>query len=221
MYTSSFWQRSNIRPFGVEEMAVIDIAGNFVPAREGARGLFAQQDPEQMAARSGTVFVAEQSCFLIPYCGTVYRVSYPDGEVAGADLLVSEQVVLLLYLALARGTPLSGRWISFMQLPGGPHHQVPFRLQAVDPLARAFSSDAVAFEKVAQALGAEPLGIGDAGVVIPALPRLPLAFILWTGDVEFPSNANILFDATAPDYLDTAGLYVLGINVSRRLMADH
>lgn len=198
--------------------AATDIAGNFLPALKHAQKLFARQDPQQMAAYSGSTFMPAPAYFVVSYCGRPYRISYPEGEVVGNDLPASEQALLLLYLVQARGTPLSGKWISFMQLPGGLHHQAPFRMQAVDPVARAFGNKPATLERIAGLWGAKHLGIGDTGVIIPALPRVPLAFILWTGDEEFPPNANILFDAAAPDYLDTAGLHVLGLNVSRRLV---
>lgn len=44
-----------------------------------------------------------------------------------------------------------------------------------------------------------------------------MAFVLWSGDDEFAPQANILFDAAAPLYLTTAALWVLGVEVSRKL----
>ncbi|MGB9791761.1 MAG: DUF3786 domain-containing protein [Thermacetogeniaceae bacterium] len=41
--------------------------------------------------------------------------------------------------------------------------------------------------------------------------------MLWLGDEEFPATANMVFDSAAPSHLSTASLYVLGVNVTRRL----
>ena len=58
---------------------------------------------------------------------------------------------------------------------------------------------------------------GDAGVVIPVFPRIPLAFILWEGGEEFAPRSIVLYDSVAEAYLDTAGLYVLGIQAVIRV----
>ncbi|MDW7652450.1 MAG: DUF3786 domain-containing protein, partial [Bacillota bacterium] len=110
-------------------------------------------------------------------------------------------------------------WLSFLELPGGPHHFAPFQQEAIFPLARAFGGSGEAFVTAAQELGGTAVNLGHAGMVIPAFPRLSLAFILWLGDDEFPATANILFDAVAQTYLPTASLYMLGIAVANRLLA--
>jgi hypothetical protein len=45
-----------------------------------------------------------------------------------------------------------------------------------------------------EAYGAVPSDQGDISVKIMALPRVPVALILWKGDEEFPPEGNILFD---------------------------
>jgi hypothetical protein len=42
------------------------------------------------------------------------------------------------------------------------------------------------------------------------LPRLKLAIAMWAGDEDFPAQARVLFEATAPHYLSTDGLAILG-----------
>ncbi len=57
---------------------------------------------------------------------------------------------------------------------------------------------------------ARPLAIGDAGYVFQVLPRLKLAVIMWAGDDEFPAQAQVLFQESAPHYLMTDGLAIVG-----------
>lgn len=38
---------------------------------------------------------------------------------------------------------------------------------------------------------------GDAAVEVRALPRLPITFIFWQEDEEFPASISMLFDRTA------------------------
>jgi hypothetical protein len=42
------------------------------------------------------------------------------------------------------------------------------------------------------------------------LPRLKLAVVMWSGDEEFPPQAHVLFQETAPHYLMTEGLAIVG-----------
>jgi hypothetical protein len=131
---------------------------------------------------------------------------------------LEEQSLILQYLAQATGVPLSRRWISYAELPNGMLHDRPFRVEAVDPLARAFGGQMGSLLRVARNLGGQEIGMGDIGVMIPVLPRLPVAVLLWIADEEFPARANMIFDASASHYLTTAALYVLGSVLARRLL---
>ncbi|MBC7336169.1 MAG: DUF3786 domain-containing protein [Clostridia bacterium] len=200
----------------------VELPGNYEPAYRAAIKSYMAGNPVAMAAASGAVYDAAQGMFLIRYYCWHYRVKFPEGmivpvEAEAEPLGQSDAIIVLHYLSHAIGTPPAGRWLSFMELPGGPLHQAPFRLEAVQPLADEFGHAPQLFLAAGQALGGYPVEMGDAGLVLPVLPHLSLAAVLWVADEEFPANANILFDAAAVDYLDTAGLYLLGINTSRRL----
>ena len=57
----------------------------------------------------------------------------------------------------------------------------------------------------------------DASMEIPALPKIPLTYIIWGGDDEIQASANILFDSSASQYLPTEDLAVLGELTTLRL----
>ena len=94
----------------------------------------------------------------------------------------------------ATGVELSGKWISYAELPYGMLHYRPFQTEAVVPLAETFGGQPGRLLQLSRALGGQEIGIGDVGIVIPVLPRLPVAVILWTADEEFPAKANMVFD---------------------------
>jgi hypothetical protein len=78
------------------------------------------------------------------------------------------------------------------------------------PFAGKAWRHAIAFKQASEKLRGAPLAIGDAGYVFQVLPRLKLAVVMWSGDDEFPAQAQVLFQETAPHYLMTEGLAIVG-----------
>lgn len=188
---------------------------------EVARDHFRQKDPVLMARYAGAAVDAGGQRLQLTYCGQPATVSYPSLEIAwaGGQLDTNEEVLLLQYLAGASGLPLRHHWVAFLELPGGPHHDRLFREEAHAPLAACFGHRPRALLEAGAAYRARPAAFGDAACVLPALPRVPLLCIVWGAHTEAGARATVLFDASAPGYLTTAALWVLGIAVARRLVA--
>lgn len=186
-----------------------------------AKKEFASRSPAQMAELSGASYDHEKKVFRLKYLNEIYTISYPEGEFLEgeqfAHLTAEEKALVLQYLSQATGQPLTGKWISFSELPNGMLHDTPFKVEAIRPLAEMFGGQPGKLLDAARSLGATELKIGDVGVEIPVFPHIAVAIILWLGDEEFPATANMVFDRVAPSYLSTAALYVLGANVTRRL----
>lgn len=186
-----------------------------------AKDEFAISCPERMAKLSGAEYDPVTKEIRIAYFNRVYLISHPEGQITSShdptDLPLDEQSLILQYLAQATGSPLSEHWISFAELPNGMLHNRPFITEAIEPLVRAFGGQPGKLLQVSRSLGGQEIGMGDLGVIIPVFPRIPVAIILWVADEEFPARANMIFDASAPGYLSTAALYVMGSVVTRRL----
>jgi hypothetical protein len=190
-----------------------------ISVHEEARQVFLNKDPVEMAENAGGQYDSESDQLLITYLNQLCRVDRqavitPDNSTF--RLSRNETTCILQYLAMASGLPPRNTWISFLELPDGPHHFVPFQKEAMEPLAQAYGGDLATFTRLSIALGGQPLNMADQGFSLQVLPKLTLAFAVWEGDEEFPSKANILFDAVAPQYLSTASLWVLGIEVAER-----
>ena len=182
---------------------------------------FAAKDPVLTAEAAGCLFNRESGVVELAYLGRTCYVTYPAGAVFVRDWPdppTEEQIIILQYLSGASRLPLCSHWLSFLQLPGGPHHFAPFQREAILPLAAKFGRQPERLCLAAESLGGVPATFGHAGVIIPVFPRVPLAIVLWTGDEEFTSTANILFDASAEAHLPTASLYMMGIAVASRLL---
>lgn len=195
-----------------------------ISVHQEAREVFLTKNRLEMADNSGGKLDSSNGDILISYLNQTCRVDKQAGVTPeNPDFLLSRNEVtcILQYLAKCSGLPLRNKWISFLELPEGEHHFVPFQNEAMKPLAQKFGSDLPAFSRIGENLGGKPISMGDMALSLPVLPKLPLALALWEGDEEFPPKANVLFDGVAPTCLTTAGLWVLGIEVVGRFIKEN
>ena len=178
---------------------------------------FAQKDPAFMAECAGAAW--EEGSLKFKYCGCPAVVQYPSGRVSLEGALPSheEEIFMLQYLTWAKGLPPRGRWLSFKDLRGGPHHWVPFQKEILFPLASAYKHDSDAFQRTILSLGGELTSQADAAGIIYILPKMPLYYLLWEASGEYPPRSAVLFDQVSETYLPTASLYVMAIEATRRI----
>ncbi|MGO0121922.1 DUF3786 domain-containing protein [Desulfothermobacter acidiphilus] len=162
-----------------------------------AREEFARRDRQSMALRAGVQLDQEQR-LIIPFFGKTYCLP-PSGR----SLPVLEEILLLHYVTRAAGILPEGEWLSFKELPGGFNYREPFARRVLNPLLKFFADRPEALIEAGIRLGGQRLPMGDAAVCLLPLPRLPLAYVVWSGDEEFPPRATVLFDVTAPAYGST------------------
>jgi hypothetical protein len=180
---------------------------NLGVALEKAISELSAADPKIVCINSGVVYNREQDSYLLPYLNRKYFVNHSTGEVKsllnGEGVSIHLQILFLHYLINASGTPLKGDWITFKELPGGQIYVEPYQNRTIKPFLKYFGNKPGQFEKIALSLEGKPAPIGDLCMVLRPFPRVPIAYVLWDGDEEFPPSANILFDASASAYLPT------------------
>ncbi len=169
---------------------------------------FTSLDPRLTARNSACGYHPAKQSFDLFFLNQSYRVNYPSGEVytgnsekEKVNLYLS--TILLHYLVTSDGTPLSGEWITFKELPGGHIYQKAFYRRAQLPFLKAFGEAPSQFIKAAANLGGFSKGNRKCFMIIPVLPRVPMAFSLSPGDGEIAASSTILFDAKASSYLPT------------------
>lgn len=185
---------------------------NLNPAVEKAREDFKDGNPEQMAARARVAYDEQKKLFRVPFLGREYRVSYPDGVVEGPQgpgTPLEIQILILHYLTGASGIPVNGRLISFKELPDGSIYISPFTQRAVNPLVKLFGHSPEKLVEAASHFGGSRYNLGDMAVTVPFFPLVPLTYVLWLGDEEFPPSGNVLFDSTASTHLATEDYAVM------------
>ncbi len=171
---------------------------------EIARGKLVESEPELLASRAAVGFEDDAGEFVVPFLNQQHRVKFSSGMVYrpnGEEVSTANQILILHYLEHAEGVPLHHKWISFKELPGGQIYITPFNNRAVRPLVKLFGHDPEGLIRAGLALGGWKENLGNAGVVVPVFPMLPVAYVIWEGDEEFAASGNILFDQSASDYL--------------------
>lgn len=134
----------------------------------------------------------------------------------------------MLYIMLshyAKSDPVQkvGKLIRFRDLPGGYAYEGAFTKRAVVPIAQIFGSEPNKLVEAARVLDGIEAKYGDSSVEIPALPTVPITYVLWKSN-EFPASSTVLLDASASHYLPTEDIAVLGeittMRLARALDAD-
>jgi hypothetical protein len=195
---------------------------NLAETLDVARKDFSQKPALQMAANSGCLYDLETKHFIVPFLGQKYSVTYPEGLVTylhdKTEAPIITAILLLHYLVNASGVDLSKNWVSFKELQGGRIYSDPFQHRAVIPFIKSFGGRPADFIRAAEKLQAEKAEHGDLSYIITVLPRVPLLYILWQGDEEFPPNGTILFDNYANTYLHTEDYaFIAGMTVAALL----
>jgi len=186
---------------------------NWETTLELAQKVFAEEKkPNELAFRANVKYNETEKEFIVPFLTQEHRVKYSSGEVykpGGADVPIVNKILILHYLNSSKGTPLKNKWISFKELPSGQIYINPFNNRAIRPLVTIFGEKPEQMIKAGIAIGGKEEKMGDASVVISAFPLVPVAYVIWRGDDEFPPSGTILFDESAPDHLPTEDYAVL------------
>jgi hypothetical protein len=141
---------------------------------------------------------------------------YADAK--GGDVSQHMQILILHYLEGSGRAQLANRLVTFREFDGGAIYYPAFKARAIDPVVREFGEKGDLLRHVGDALRADPIGVGTVGLKAPFFPKVPVVVILWQGDEEVASSANVLFDANAGKILATEDLSLVGGALTRRLI---
>jgi len=198
-----------------------DTEGKYNLAIKHAKQRLKEMDVADICQRSKASY-SQKEGFLLPYLNYTLRIDPQNFAVFSTDpkkiIDPALEVLILHYLRDARTTGPTGKWVSYRELPSGGFYYAVFRARTEIPLIKRLGSRPELFEKAAGGLGGEPAQYGDLAFKIITLPRLPLVYILWTKDEEFPAKASVLFDSSAENHLHIEDLAYLGETVTRELI---
>jgi hypothetical protein len=154
------------------------------------------------------------------YCATPNRITDSQGRPP------TEAVALVLGRYILQYPPDSipqGPQITFRELIGAGPLVSSFASNTNKLIAGTFSTNWTALQNRCRQMGGRPQAIPtghDLSVCFSALPQVPLYLQFNAADDLFPSQATLLFQASAEQYLDMQTLFILGTYLAGRLVSQ-
>ncbi len=182
--------------------------------------------PTDVCNRTEAIYHPTREGFILPVYNLRYLIVPKEKRILRMewnDKLVEEALhpyfylMVLVYLTEANDIKPAHAWISEKDLKGGStFFRGPHRLE-VDELTNLSGKDPEAFLKMGKRLGGSEILYGDKAFALEVFPKVPLAYILWKGDAEFPPKITVLFDSTIELHLPLDIIWCMVAETSRRL----
>lgn len=188
-----------------ERLAEADAAG-----LAAARGFAPSEPPEGADAAFDTPFFTDVHKLLLPSLDLVRANGAPASKILHS---------VVLHHLEAPGGRLTGKFISYVEMPGLAPYRATIKWRVYDVLARAFGDSPARLLETAPALGGEKLPFGDSSALFRPLPQIPIQVIVWGEDEIEPAAANVLFDESALRLLPLEDLVALGEIAAHRIKA--
>jgi hypothetical protein len=159
-----------------------------------------------------------RSCYQIPFLNRTYG-CYPEQGLiecleddSARPLSFQFYLVLLTYLLRTQPIGLTGRMVTGSEIKGGDFFFRGPHVLFTKPLEKRFGHDAQTFLEAGLRLGGGETDFGDVSFRLWPLPKIPLGYILWLEDEEFPARLVVTFDSSVEQHLPLDVIWAL-VNV--------
>lgn len=155
-----------------------------------------------MSVRTGMPFDRQRQVFSLSSLGKDIEIDYCDWNIRPV-LDEWHQLLILHYLDMADGTPLSQQLMAFGDLPSGMVRGGGFDRQSERDLGlRLGHAPQAQVERACRALGGvlTPSN-ADVCAVFSMFPNYPITLKLWFADEEIPGSGRMFLDRSASHYL--------------------
>jgi hypothetical protein len=136
------------------------------------------------------------------------------------NITLTAKIILLHYLIHASGEALTGELVTYEDVPGCRTYAPVFERRVTRPLLSAFGYDRDSFARAGASLGAKDTEYGDSSFRLDAFPRVPITFVLWEGDQDFPPSMKVLFDKSVHRYLPLEDIVVVSKMAATRILKE-
>lgn len=175
-------------------------------------GKIAEGDFKEMAAKSGATYdPGPPEGLHVKFVGRDHLVTAKDVKALdGGAPSVWVKVFLYIYVTRATGADLTGKWVSFRELPNTVSKEKTYE-RKVSEIVKHMKGGLAEINRAALALGGEPIEFGSAHGAwrFDALPRVPVILLYWPAEEEFEARATLVLDGGILDYLDQEAIVFL------------
>jgi hypothetical protein len=178
---------------------------------------------EEVLAKPGVKSHVNGQGFEVEFLNTTYLVDPLAERITEIrpkpDRLPSQefQILLIQYLVSTYVGGALEEDISEKDLPGGvTFFQGPHALY-VDPLVRLYGNDPEAFAVRAREMGASEAPYGDKAMRFRPFPLIPVTYVLWREDNEFPASVKVLFDRSIMKWFELDMVFALVLVLTQRI----
>ncbi|MCH1981938.1 DUF3786 domain-containing protein [Ruminococcus sp. OA3] len=196
---------------------------NYEKVREDWKKKAVTWDYKERYHALGLTGYSEHGKLPVTYYGKKYEIDRETGSITDAvnpdqvpDFFTLMDIYHLFYYSKEKPV-LSGHWVAFQDVPRASVFTKAFFEQTVNPFARVFSGRLHELLGAGEKLGFERIRYSDAGFQAMAFSCLPIRFLFWDGDEEFPAKANVLFDANITDFMHEETVVMVASDGLKRL----
>jgi hypothetical protein len=181
-----------------------DRLSNYEKICEEWRLQFLEMDQKRLVQLISGLRV-ERDYLALSHFGREYGVHRTTGEIVSLDGRnpVSNTVSMNIFTLFGYVSSLAAvknEWVAFEKLRGTAPFEAAFKNGIIMPFARTFTGHMDKLRSSLEAMGGTGIPYSDVGYQVNAFECIPMRFLFWEGDGEFPAQANILFDAGATDF---------------------
>ncbi len=178
---------------------------------------------EEQTAKAGLSLSKQGDAYVIsvPSFDETIELAVPGfsfTSTKGSNITLTAKIIILHYLINASGMPLGAGLVPYEDVRGCRSYLPVFERRVVKPLLNAFGFARDAFNDAGSALGGKQEEYGNASFTLSAFPRLPITFILWEGDQDFPPAIKVLFDKSIDTYVPLEDIVVVSKMAATRLL---
>lgn len=186
-----------------------------------AQARLAAHNCEEIARNTNIRYAAHTKCFSLETLGETIEIRCPGFDI-NPPLEGWHHLVILHYMDLADGTPLTKRLISFSQMKDGliRGDGLDRKCEAV---IRSLLQQITEKEFIDRCLalgGKELASNADFSVEFPFLPHFPVTLKVWFADDEFDASGRMMLDASADHYLSIEDAVTAGELILEKLMKE-
>ena len=165
--------------------------------------------------REGVTLAADNKGYEVAFLDAMYLVDVTKEIITeltpNLDRCLTEmfQILLIRYLVAPNGGPIDGKDVSEKDFTGGvTFFQGPHALY-VSPIVKLYGNDPDAFEARGREFNGIPFDFGDKAMRFFPFPQMPITYVLWQADDEFPASVSVMFDSSLSRWFELDMIFSL------------